>query len=96
MEELRAKVLQFLQVRLGVDEAEAGILADDLFLLHQEILNGAGPDQILAHAEKFLSEHPHELRFQEQRPVPVSRRNSYAVKRRTQLDFFPVPQDKEK
>jgi hypothetical protein len=82
--------------RLEIEEEEAGRLADSLFALHHTIMNGAETETILAQAEKFVNEFDTEIRFVERKHTPRSRKNSYAEKRKTQLDFFSVPSDQTK
>ena len=96
MDELRQRAIQFLMPRLEIEEEEAGVLADNLIAVHREIQKGAETESILAQAEQFLNEFHSEIRFVEHKHTPRSRKNSYAEKRKTQLDFFSVPSDQTK
>ena len=88
MDDMKTKVIQYLLSRLEIQESEAHILAEDIFEVHRQILAGAKPEEILDHIEKFLHEFSTDIQIIEQRSQRKSKYNSYAEKRRTQLDIF--------
>lgn len=88
MDDLRTKVIQYLLTRLEIQESEAQILAEDIFEVHRQVLAGKKPEEILEHIEKFLHNYSADIQIIEQRSQRKSKYNSYAEKRRTQLDIF--------
>lgn len=93
MDELKKKVIQFIQTRLELQEKEADVLADHILEIHQQILSGEKPDKILHHIERFLNDFTSGIQIIEQRNQQKSKQNSYAEKRRTQLDIFSARSD---
>lgn len=88
MDDLKTKVIQYLQTRLEIQDTDAGILAEDILKVHRQILDGTKPEEILNRIEKFHHDFSIDIQTIEQRSQRKTKYNSYAEKRRTQLDFF--------
>lgn len=88
MDELKEKVVQYLLTRLEIREPEAQVLAEDIYEVHRLILTGTKPEDILNHIDKFLRDFSTDIQIIEQRSQRKSKYNSYAEKRRTQMDIF--------
>ncbi|MBL7960135.1 hypothetical protein JNL27_07835 [bacterium] len=93
MDELRKKVVQFIHTRLELDEREAAVMADHILDVHRQILDGTKPDKLLQNIERFLNNFSTDIHLIEQRNQQKSKQNSYAEKRRTQLDIFSAASD---
>lgn len=93
MDELKKKMVPFIQTRMEVQEREAAVIADHILDVHRQILSGAKPEKVLHQIEKFLNELTTDIHIVEQRSQQRSKQNSYAEKRRTQLDIFSAPSD---
>jgi hypothetical protein len=88
MDELKEKVVQYLLTRLEIREPEAQALAEDIYEVHRLILAGTKPEDIMDHIDKFLCDFSTDIQIIEQRSQRKSKYNSYAEKRRTQMDIF--------
>ncbi|KAB2877879.1 hypothetical protein F9K33_15145 [bacterium] len=93
MDELKNKVVQFIQTRIELEEREASVMADHILDVHRQILAGVKPEKVLQHIERFLNDFTSDIHIIEQRNQQKSKQNSYAEKRRTQLDIFSAASD---
>lgn len=93
MEDLKKKTLQLIQSRLEIQEREALLVADRIQKIHRWILDEEKPDKILKEIEAFLKDFSTGMPIVERRSQQKSKQNSYAEKRRMQIDIFSAASD---